>query len=161
MSGPPTATDRQIRGVLEQLLPDETRYRLLLGVVGTVVSIAVGTSGFNFMLGPLNLGVLEFIWGALLAVGGAAGLLTSVVVLAPALLAIASGRLADDGTAATPDDDSVESLKRRYAEGEVDDEEFEQRLDRLLRSPDSDEGSARAETEQTTAQRDRQKAYDK
>jgi hypothetical protein len=42
---------------------------------------------------------------------------------------------ADEET--VPDEDPVTVLKRRYAEGAVDDEEFEARLDRLLETPDT------------------------
>jgi uncharacterized membrane protein len=36
-------------------------------------------------------------------------------------------------------DDPVETLKRRYAEGELDDDDFERKLDRLLAIDDLDE----------------------
>lgn len=36
-----------------------------------------------------------------------------------------------------PEEDPVSVLKRRYAEGDLDDEEFEARLDRLLETPDT------------------------
>lgn len=37
----------------------------------------------------------------------------------------------------TTDEDAMEVLKRRYAAGEIDDGEFEARLDALLETPDS------------------------
>ncbi|WP_277554539.1 SHOCT domain-containing protein [Halobaculum limi] len=52
------------------------------------------------------------------------------------LRGVGSGDDADDGDT---EDDPVERLKRRYADGEIGDEEFEARLDRLL---DADERSA-------------------
>lgn len=36
-----------------------------------------------------------------------------------------------------PDEDPLSVLKRRYADGDIDDEEFEARLDRLLETPDT------------------------
>ena len=36
-----------------------------------------------------------------------------------------------------PEVDPVAVLKRRYAEGEIDDDEFDERLDRLLETPDT------------------------
>ena len=36
-----------------------------------------------------------------------------------------------------PSEDPLELLKRRYAEGTIDDDEFDERLDRLLDTPDT------------------------
>jgi len=43
-----------------------------------------------------------------------------------------TGATVSDGSKADAEGDPVERLKRRYADGEVSDEEFERRLDRLL-----------------------------
>jgi uncharacterized membrane protein len=160
VNSPPANDGRRTRESLGRLLPDEPRRRLLFGAVGVVGSLVAVTYGVNFVLGPLNLGVLEFVWGVLLAVGGVAGLLASVAVLAPAVPALlptatAGERPGDEGARSTADDDPVEHLKRRYAEGAVDDEEFERRLDRLLRSPDGEGSRDRSEPGPRTADRDR------
>lgn len=39
--------------------------------------------------------------------------------------------------AEVPGEDPLETLKRRYAEGAIDDEEFDERLDRLMGTPDT------------------------
>jgi uncharacterized membrane protein len=39
--------------------------------------------------------------------------------------------------AEVPGEDPLETLKRRYAEGEIDDDEFDERLDRLVGTPDT------------------------
>lgn len=153
MPSPPISTERRNRGSLDRLLPERPRYRVLLAVVGSAVSLGVGTYGVNFMLGPLNLGVLEFLWGALLAVGGIVGLLVSVAMLVPILLATAKERLRDEETR-TADDDPIASLKRRYAEGELDEQEFERRLERLLQRPDDDGRRHRSEPDESTASRE-------
>lgn len=46
-----------------------------------------------------------------------------------------------------PDEDPVESLKRRYADGEIGTEEFERRLDRLLEHEDVGESSGHGESQ--------------
>jgi len=60
-------------------------------------------------------------------------------------------------TAATPAtddaDDPVEVLGERYADGEIDEAEFERRLERLLATEDGPEGAARAEREDERARR--------
>ncbi|MFC7177146.1 SHOCT domain-containing protein [Halosegnis marinus] len=41
------------------------------------------------------------------------------------------------GAGTDPGADPVETLKRRYADGDIDDAEFDARLDRLLDTPDT------------------------
>jgi len=53
-------------------------------------------------------------------------------------------RLQDDGEPAQPD--ALETLKDRYAAGELSDEEFEQRLDRLLDTEQREEQSVAEES---------------
>lgn len=54
------------------------------------------------------------------------------------------GRPPSDGE---EEDDALETLKRRYARGEIDDEEFERRLERLVENESIDEVEARFERE--------------
>ena len=53
-------------------------------------------------------------------------------------------RLQDDGEPVQPD--ALETLKDRYAAGELSDEEFEQRLDRLLDTEQREEQSVAEES---------------
>jgi len=67
-----------------------------------------------------------------------ASLIVGWFVLTPLFLfwgeEIAAVLFSTDETEATGDanEDAIERLKRRYAEGEIDEREFEQRLDRLV-----------------------------
>jgi uncharacterized membrane protein len=155
MTRPPSHTDRRVTP-LERTLPDGAGRRILLGVAGAVASLVAGTYGINFVLGPLNLGVLEFVWGVVLALTGVGGLLGSVAILVPAVttfLATTDEPPTDDETASIPDGDPVETLKRRYADGEIGDEEFERRLDRLLSADDG----ARTDEHDATLDRSRER----
>ena len=64
-------------------------------------------------------------------------------------------RRADDAAApaaGTDEVDPLDRLKRRYADGEVSDEEFERRLDRLLDADSrAESGTANAESEPESA----------
>lgn len=93
-------------------------------------------------------------------VGGAIAMI-GWFLLTPVLLFwgkdIAALLYADDNSEAGADDDidAVETLKRRYAEGELSDEEFERRLDRLVALDEADEELfLSADTESGTGQGD-------
>lgn len=64
-----------------------------------------------------------------------------------------TGATMSAGPADEDEDDPVERLKRRYADGEVSDEEFERRLDRLL---DADSRLGADEEATGTASRERE-----
>lgn len=72
------------------------------------------------------------------------------LLLTPLLLffgeEIADAFVGDSG-GEEPDEDPVESLKRRYADGEIGTEEFERRLDRLLDDEDVDKASGYGESQ--------------
>jgi uncharacterized membrane protein len=147
MDSPPSSDGRVPVG-LARVGPDDSRRRLLLGAAGTVASAIAVAYGLNFMLGPLNLGAIEFVGGALMTLGGGVGLLTSAVILLPILAAgvarVAGGPRAGEVTARSPAgsrdgatdaggaEDPIAVVKRRYAAGEIGDEEFERRLDRIM-----------------------------
>jgi len=80
--------------------------------------------------GPIELLVLLLVFGVL--AGGA------VLVVAAGVFGVRL--LGDDGegTAESGDEDPVETLKRRYAEGEIGEEEFDRRMERLVGGDDTD-----------------------
>lgn len=154
MDSPPS-TDGRVPFGLARVGPDDVRRRFLFGTAGTVASAIAVAYGLNFMLGPLNLGAIEFVGGALMTLGGGVGLLTSAVVLLPILAAgvarVAGGPGAgsvterspasrDGATDADGAEDPITVVKRRYAAGEIGEEEFERRLDRIM---DADRQGAR------------------
>ncbi|WP_254863574.1 SHOCT domain-containing protein [Halovivax gelatinilyticus] len=57
-------------------------------------------------------------------------------------------------------EDALETLRRRYATGELTDEEFERRLERLLSTESLDEASAYVERAGTDRSDDREPAYE-
>lgn len=75
--------------------------------------------------------------------GGAIGLLVVGGALATLLL-VARRSLGDDGRADA--DDPVETLKRRYVDGAIDELEFERRLEVLYEDETATDGGTTAET---------------
>ena len=90
----------------------------------------------------LLIGIVTFALAGLVSVAGLGSLAAPIAIIGWFLLAplflfwgeeIAAWLYEDDEPAREPAPDPLEELKRRYAEGEIDDEEFERRLDRLVR----------------------------
>ncbi|MFC7235747.1 SHOCT domain-containing protein [Halosegnis marinus] len=92
-----------------------------VGVAGLLAG-ALTTSGFWFWLFYL------LVWGSFL----------DTLSDDEAFWRDAMGMVDDDSEPEpTPGADPVETLKRRYADGDIDDAEFDARLDRLLDTPDT------------------------
>jgi uncharacterized membrane protein len=102
----------------------------------------------------LLIGVVTFATAGLAAISGLGTLSSAIGVVGWFLLApiflfwgeeVAAVAFGESGPErATPADrerDAVEELKRRYADGEIDDAEFERRLDRILAVDDALEGA--------------------
>jgi len=150
----------RVHALLEQYTPDGWLGRLLLGLV------AGSVAGTLVPVGLFALGAFTFfsvLTGMLALPAGIAAAVVAVVTLWPVYLSLignlesaadyehpaattrrSSGFDADstpardlaDDQADPTEEDSVALLKRRYAAGELSDEEFERRLGRLL---DADE----------------------
>jgi uncharacterized membrane protein len=141
---PDTSTPRAVHRLLEHYTPDGTLGRLLLGLTALGVTTGLALGGLLSMLGA---SLLEVTAG-LAAIGlGVGTLLVGLVTLWPVYLslignvespadypAVARGsrRETTVGSADATGDAPEAILKRRYAAGELDDEEFERRLSAVL-----------------------------
>ena len=90
----------------------------------------------------LLIGIMTFALAGFVSTVGFGSLAASVAIIGWFLLTpiflfwgeeIAAWLYEDDEPARETAPDPLDELKRRYAEGEIDDEEFEHRLDRLVR----------------------------
>ena len=142
----PRRTAPDLRRTVAEFTPDSRRWRRRvagLAAVGAPLAlygafaVASGVkTGIVYNLFVLLFGLLALLLPA---------------VAAAVLLAPDSGRVQADLSA---QGDAVETLKRRYATGEIDQAEFDQRLDGLIRGLDgardlSDGGSGSHETRET------------
>ncbi|WP_224269103.1 SHOCT domain-containing protein [Haloprofundus salinisoli] len=137
---PEQSTLRQSHRLVEHYTPDGMLGRLLLAsVTGTL-------SGGAFLLAVFGLASFGFVWfltGVLAAGVGVVAALLTILTLWPVYLSLIGniesperyGRAGPPSTMAAKradDTDPSEILKRKYAAGELSDEEFERRLDTLL-----------------------------
>ncbi|GAA0715030.1 putative membrane protein [Halorubrum trapanicum] len=126
-------------------------------LIGLIAVLSFGLTALFAVLLPTALGPLipaTFILGYFI-------LIPLVAVLGEQFPLVAS----DDGTveatetdgsaAATAADHPVAALRERYATGEIDEAEFERKLDRLLATEDLDERFDRIESDRGEAGRER------
>jgi hypothetical protein len=155
-----TSTLRAVHRLLEHYTPDGTLGRLLLGLSTLGLSPVLLFGGLNVVVGAISL--VAFFTGLLATALGPVAFLVGVVTLWPVYLSLignvdspadypaTSGRRQSSvGVPSTdrgdtvrtaglsageiPPDESPEAiLKRRYAAGEIDDAEFERRLEAVL-----------------------------
>jgi hypothetical protein len=157
---PDTSTPRAVHRLLEHYTPDGTLGRLLLGLSALGVATGLALGGLLSVLGGTLLEVVVGVTGIGL---GAAALLAGLVTLWPLYLSLIGnvaspadyptgrsrrasrsvGAAAEAPVETSSDvhgDESPEAiLKRRYAAGEIGDEEFERRLETVLSAEASDE----------------------
>jgi len=169
-----TSTLRAIHRLLEQYTPDGTFGRLLLGLSTLGLSPALLFGGVNVVNGAISF--VAFFTGLLATTLGPVAFLIGVVTLWPVYLSLignvespadypaASGHrrpsvgpsdtdsvepvgAAGLSGGASSDDESPEAiLKRRYAAGDIGDEEFERRLETVMTAEtgeDRDTGTTR------------------
>ncbi|WP_066411871.1 SHOCT domain-containing protein [Halorubrum aethiopicum] len=116
--------------------------------------VAVLSFGLTSLFAVLELGVLvpaTFVVGFLILLPVVAVLGEDFPLVEPADATAEAAATADAGQAGSREDDPVATLRRRYATGEIDEAEFERRLDRLLETEelegtvDGDEARRRAD----------------
>ena len=122
-------------GTLARYTPDSRTWRRRVAVVAAVTAPLAAYAALAIVSGVKS----GIVYNILIVVFGLLALTLPAVAVA-ALLAPDS-----ESARATPsrDADSVETLKRRYAAGEIGDEEFERRLDALVESERPSEGATR------------------
>ncbi|NEU55291.1 SHOCT domain-containing protein [Halorussus sp. MSC15.2] len=123
--------------VLAALTPDSRRWRLLLSGGAAVASVVL----FYYTVLLISSKWTGTLPNLLVGVGAVLTLLSAAAV--PTVL-FAPRRSTTGSRDSTAEDDPVAVLKRRYAEGEIAEEEFEHRLEQLVSAPgeiDAEEAS--------------------
>ncbi len=165
---------RRLRRLVETYTPDGTVGRIALALAaGSVAGVSAFLSTVLF-LNPVPLSLLVVPLGAAVGVGAAT---LALLLLWPVYLSLIGrvdspvdygrtvrSRSAEQGTgrsrSATPDPDgpdgetaeALETLRDRYARGDLSEPEFERRLERLLETESVDE--ARAHVDRNEAETD-------
>ncbi|WP_096394839.1 SHOCT domain-containing protein [Halorubrum trapanicum] len=123
-------------------------------LIGLIAILSFGLTSLSAVLLPAPLVTL----GPALFITGFFILIPLVLVLGEQFPLVASGdesataSPASEGTADRP----VAALRERYASGEIDEAEFERRLDRLLATEDLDERFDRIESDRDEGSRERE-----
>lgn len=158
MSGPAPSRRRRVHALLEHYTPDGTAGRVLLAL--PLLALSVVMVGSGFIAGNVVVAALSFLLVPLFLVVG-------LVTLWPIYQSLIGNTESPEAYAqygaAAPrsgfgEADPTEALKKRYAAGEISDEEFDRRLDRLLsteRRVDSDRREARRESPEREPIRER------
>lgn len=122
-------------------------------LIGLIAVLSFGLTSLSAVLLPAPLVTL----GPALFITGFFILIPLVLVLGEdfPLVAPAEERETVGSTDAASADRPIAALRDRYATGEIDETEFERRLDRLLATEDLDERSDRAEADRGGERRER------
>lgn len=154
MPDPDASTPRRTHALLEHYTPDGTLGRLLLGLPALVGGPLLLFGGVAAVAGPVSL--TSFLLGLLVFVAGVPTGVLGVVCLWPVYLSlignVESPEAYPNGSRTVPRSSGVgdagrnepeATLKRRYAEGELTREEFEERLDALFDADERGRGGSR------------------
>lgn len=117
---------------LHDYVPESPRARLAVTLLAVGVGFPIagwGLVGLLFGAGPLGIVSLMILSGGLATAAGVR------VGQGLAEQAAAAPRSANPAVSADADD-PVERLRERYADGEITDEEFERRMERLVETED-------------------------
>lgn len=154
MSGPDTSSLRRVHLLLERYTPDGMLGRLLLGCPLLVLAPVLFFGGFTSLTGALSF--TTFLTGLALLLTFPLSAAAGVVCLWPVYLSLIGNAKSPEAYPETTrpfeagsreDGGSAEAtLKRRYAEGGITREEFEERLDALLDADERGRGSGRRGT---------------
>ncbi|WP_321111885.1 SHOCT domain-containing protein [Halorussus salinisoli] len=127
--------------VLGVLTPDSRRWRRVMASVSMVTTLILFYQTVSLISSPWSGNLPSLLVG----VGVVLTLLSAAAV--PTIL-LAPDRSVTDQQDAEEEDDGIETLKRRYAAGEISEEEFEHRLENLVAlsagTDDATEGEMRA-----------------
>ena len=150
MSGSDPSALRRAHRLLEHYTPDGMFGRLLLGVPLLALTPVLFFGGVAMVSGAMSF--IVFVTGVVFLLASAPSLILGVVCLWPVYLSLI-GNLESPAAypderrpvrAPTVDGDAAEAtLKRRYAEGEISRDEFEERLDALLDAEERGRGAGR------------------
>ncbi len=122
-------------GIVDRYVPDDPRPRLAVAAGFVTLGVPVTLYAFFALWWPIQMWMYV-------------GRLGSVLVLLTGLFTVAAGNHllkdvaeraidaepAEESVADEPSSDPVSTLKRRYAAGELTDEEFERKMERLTES---------------------------
>lgn len=110
---------------LRVLTPDSRRWRRIAAVVATLATLVLFYQTVALISSPWSGNLPSMLVG----VGVILTLLSAAAV--PTVL-LAPDRSATDRRSREGEDDAIATLKRRYAAGEISDEEFERRVENLV-----------------------------
>lgn len=154
MTGPDASPLRRLHRLLEHYTPDGTLGRLLLGVPLFVLAPVLFFGGIAMFTGAMSF--IVFVTGLFFLLASPPSLVLGVVCLWPVYLSLIGNLESPEAYSGTnrptrrsdrEEDASPEAtLKRRYAEGDITREEFEERLDALLDVDERGRGRGRSRT---------------
>ncbi|ELZ38147.1 hypothetical protein C473_00662 [Halorubrum distributum JCM 10247] len=127
--------------MVHRYAPQSPAGRTAIAIVGCLVGVPA------FVLGLIGLGgnvaaSLLFLLLSTVTLGISGQLIRGVVRQANAAPASGPG---DDRQVDDASETPIETLRRRYAKGEIDDEAFERRLDQLIETEEPEQGKAESE----------------
>jgi len=127
--------------LVHRYAPQSPAGRTAIAIIGSLLGVPAFVLGLIGLSGNVAAGLLFLLFSTVIL--GISGQLTLGVV-----------RQANAAPASSPQDDQqiddanetpIETLRRRYAEGEIDDEAFERRLDQLIETEEPEQRKTESE----------------